>query len=174
MTDCMIDLETVGTAKDACVLTIAAQIFDPLGNGHNNRYYYVRVDIDSQPERSVDQSTIEWWTRQPQESFQEAFNPDNRVTLKTALEQLTPMLWQSQRIWANGITFDINILEDAYKSYQMPLPWQYHRVRDARTIYALHPELVKPPASHHALEDCRRQIELLQKTLSYLGIKKIH
>jgi len=31
----------------------------------------------------------------------------------------------------------------------------------------------KPPTSHHALEDCRRQIDLLQATLKHLNIKEL-
>jgi len=30
--------------------------------------------------------------------------------------------------------------------------------------------LPKPRASHHALEDCRRQIDLLQQTLKHLRV----
>jgi hypothetical protein len=41
--------------------------------------------------------------------------------------------------------------------------------------YSLWPELPKPVTSHHALEDCRRQIELLQNTTTFKrkGIKMI-
>jgi len=53
------------------------------------------------------------------------------------------------------------------------LPWQYYNVRDARTVYGLCPGLAKYPASHHALEDCRRQIDLLWDTLEFLKIKEI-
>jgi len=35
------------------------------------------------------------------------------------------------------------------------------------------PSLDKYPASHHALEDCRRQILLLWDTLEYLNIKEL-
>jgi hypothetical protein len=89
------------------------------------------------------------------------------------LEELGKLIWQSKRFWANGPTFDANILEHAYKSYNMPIPWQFYVVRDARTVYSLCPQLNKYPASHHALEDCRRQIELLQKTLEHLNVKEL-
>ena len=170
----MIDIETVGTNFDACILTVAAQRFDPFRPIPYNelRSYYARVDLDSQPNRSVDQGTIEWWAEQPAESQQEAFGEDDRIDLKTVLEDLSKIIWQSDSVWANGPTFDMNILEHAYKSYGMPLPWKYYRVRDARTIYSLVPDLGKPPASHHALEDCRRQIDLLQQSLTALGVGK--
>ena len=67
----------------------------------------------------------------------------------------------------------MNILEHAYKSYNKPLPWQFYNVRDARTVYSLWPELPKPPTEHHALHDCRRQIDMLQATFKHLGITAI-
>lgn len=173
MTDCMIDIETLGTNNDACILTVAAQIFDPLGHGYQEQFFYARVDIDSQPNRSIDQSTIDWWSKQPTQSVEEAFCPDDRLSLPTVLEKLRPLLWNSKRIWANGTTFDMNIIENAYKSLSMSLPWRYYCVRDARTIYSLYPDLRKTAASHHALEDCRRQILLLQETMKFLNIRNI-
>ena len=171
MRDCMIDIETAGTNKDACILTVGAQIFDPFGQGYPTDSYYARIDIDSQPERSIDQSTIDWWSQQGLASLEEAFGGADRKPLQQVLTELSKFIFHCDHIWANGITFDMNILEDAYKSYKIALPWKYYRVRDARTIYALHPELEKLPASHNSLEDCQRQILLLQKTIRFLKIR---
>lgn len=173
--DIMIDIETCGTGVDACILTIAAQCFDPLQRTteYSDRFYYARVDPDSQPDRNISQGTIDWWATQPKEAQEEAFSPENRIPLKQALEELHRLTWHCKRTWANGPTFDMNILEHAYKSYNIVLPWQYYNVRDARTVYSLCPGLNKYPASHHALEDTRRQIDLLWDTLEYLKIKEI-
>jgi hypothetical protein len=156
-------------------LTIAAQCFDPLRRTEltQDRQYYARIDPGSQPDRRVEQLTIDWWATQPQEAQEEAFGEDGRIPLQQALEELGKLIWQSKRFWANGPTFDANILEHAYKSYNMPLPWQFYNVRDARTVYSLCPGLNKYPASHHALEDCRRQILLLWDTLEYLNVKEL-
>jgi hypothetical protein len=67
----------------------------------------------------------------------------------------------------------MNILEHAYKSYNKPIPWQFYAVRDSRTVFSLWPDLQKPATSHHALEDCRRQIKLLQETLAYFKVKAL-
>jgi hypothetical protein len=173
--DIMIDIETCGTGPDACVLTIAAQTFNPLERRDFDQLqsYYCRVDPDSQPNRRIEQSTIDWWATQPREAQEEAFGENNRIPLKQALEELGRMIWHSKRFWANGPTFDANILEHAYKEHSMALPWQFYNVRDARTVYSLCPGLGKYPASHHALEDCRRQIYLLWDTLESLKIKEL-
>ena len=90
-----------------------------------------------------------------------------------ALDELGRLIWHSKMIWAQGPTYDMNILEHAYKSYSKALPWKYYQVRDSRTVFSLWPELPIPPTSHHALEDCRRQIGMLQDTLKYLNVKEL-
>jgi hypothetical protein len=175
MADIMIDIETCGTGPEACILTVAAQCFDPLRRHDFDSYpsYYARVDPGSQPNRRVQDDTIAWWATQPLEAQQEAFGEENRIPLQQCLEELGRLIWQSKRFFANGPTFDANILEHAYKEANMALPWKFYMVRDARTIYSLVPSLNKPAASHHALEDCRRQIGLLWDTFEMLKIKEI-
>ena len=172
MSSLMIDIEGLGTGPDATILTIAAQSFDPFGQGYYDRQYYARITLESQPDRNIQQDTIDWWATQP-EAQAEAFMEEGRVDLDQALDSLYKLAWQHKFIWANGPTYDMNILEHAYKSYGKSLPWQFYNVRDARTIYSLWPELPKPPTSHHALEDCRRQIDMLQATFRHLNVKEI-
>ena len=173
MTSLMLDLETLSTGPDACILTIAAQAFDPFGKGYFPQSYYARIDTESESARSIDNNTVEWWASQNEAAREEAFNPEDRIDLKIALDELGKLIWKSDFIWANGIVFDMGILEHAYKSYGMTLPFKYYKVRDARTIYSLYPDLPKPTTSHHALEDCRRQIDLLQTTFKHLDITRI-
>ena len=169
----MIDLEGLATGPDTTILTIAAQAFDPFGSGYYDQHYYARVTLESQENRVIDDGTIAWWATQPAHAREEAFGEQDRIPLDQALDELGRLIWHSKRIWAQGPTYDMNILEHAYKSYNKPIPWQYYSVRDSRTVFALWPELPKPPTSHHALEDCRRQIGLLQDTLKYLKVKEL-
>ena len=172
MSSLMVDIEGLGTGPDATILTIAAQSFDPFGRGYYDRQYYARITLESQENRSIQQDTIDWWATQP-EAQAEAFMEGGRIDLDQALDSLGKLIWQHKLIFANGPTYDMNILEHAYKSYNKPLPWQFYNVRDARTIYSLWPELPKPPTSHHALQDCRRQIDMLQATLKHLNVKEL-
>ena len=169
----MIDLEGLGTGPDTTILTIAAQAFDPFGHGYFEQQYYARVDLESQPDRSIQQGTIDWWATQPAAAKDEAFGEEGRIPLDQALDELGRLIWTSKRVWAQGPTYDMNILEHAYKSYGKPIPWQFYAVRDSRTVFSLWPGLPKPPTSHHALEDCRRQIDLLQTTLRHFNIKEL-
>ena len=169
----MIDIEGLGTGPDAAILTIAAQSFDPFGEGYyKDRCYYARITLESQENRSIQQETIDWWATQP-EAQAEAFMDEGRVPLDQALDSLYKLAWQHDLIWAQGPTYDINILENAYKSYGKPLPWKFYKVRDSRTVLSLWPERPQPPTSHHALEDTRKQISVLQQTLRHLGVTQI-
>ena len=169
----MIDIEGLATGPDATILTIAAQTFDPLVRGYYHHQYYARITLESQENRAIDQGTIEWWSSQPTAAREEAFNEQDRVPLPQALTELHQLCWKCNRIWMNGPTYDANILEHAYKSYNMGIPWQFYKIRDTRTVYGLCPDLDKYPASHHALEDCRRQIDLLHDSLEHLKITKL-
>jgi hypothetical protein len=171
--DLMIDLEGLATGPDTCILTIAAQAFDPLGQGIYEKSYYARIDLESQPDRKIEDGTVEWWATQPTHAREEAFNEQHRVPLDQALDELGRLIWHSTRIWAQGPTYDMNILEHAYKSYNKPLPWKYYMVRDSRTVFSLWPDQPIPPTSHHALEDCRRQIGMLQSTLKHLNVTQL-
>jgi hypothetical protein len=169
----MIDLEGLATGPDTTILTIAAQAFDPFGNGYYDKHYYARVTLESQENRVIDDGTIAWWATQPDHAREEAFGEQDRIPLDQALDELGRLIWHSKLIWSQGPTYDMNILEHAYKSYGKALPWKYYQVRDSRTVFSLWPELPIPPTSHHALEDCRRQIGMLQDTLKYLKVKEL-
>ena len=169
----MIDLEGLATGPDTTILTIAAQAFDPFGTGYYDQQYYARITLESQPDRSIDQGTLEWWATQPSAAKDEAFMEEGRIPLDVALDSLGKLIWHAKRVWAQGPTYDMNILEHAYKSYGKALPWQFYSVRDSRTVFSLWPGLAKPPTSHHALEDCRRQIDMLQATLRHLRVREI-
>ena len=173
MADIMIDIEGLATGPDATILTIAAQTFDPLSRRPHKelRSYYARVTVESQENRRIEQGTIDWWATQKEAAKNEAFAEDGRIPLDQALKELYKLVWQCNRVWMNGPTYDATILEHAYKSHNINMPWKYYSVRDSRTVYSLCPSLNKYPASHHALEDCRRQIDLLHDALEFLQVK---
>jgi hypothetical protein len=169
----MIDIEGLDTSPSTTILTIAAQSFDPFGQGYLTTNFYARVTLESQTDRTINEDTINWWAQLPIEAQNEAFGEDNRIPLDKALAELHKLCWNADFIWMNGPTYDATILEHAYRSYKMPLPWQYYKIRDTRTVYGLWPDCPKPPTSHHALEDCKRQIDILQSTLAHLNITKM-
>ena len=113
MTDVMIDIEGLATSPDTTILTIAAVEFDPLVRDCLGRQYYVRVDMESQEGRKIEQGTLDWWATQPAVVRDEAFSEDGRIPLDEALDGLGKLIWHANRIWAQGPTYDMTILEHA-------------------------------------------------------------
>jgi len=187
MADLMIDIEALGSDPESIILTIGAQIFDPSVFGWYEKpqydavsqtnylpYMYVKVDVDTQESefnRTLSEDTMNWWSRQSQDAFDEAFDPDNRVSLPAALTELSKLVMHCKHIWTKGPTYDITILEHAYRSAKIKVPWKFWAIRDARTLYSLCPQLNDKLNGHIALDDCRNQIVLLQESLRVLNIE---
>ena len=177
MSDLMIDLETLATTPESVILTIGAQGFDPFSDRFTDVTFYKRLTIDSQDGRAINDvgydSTVAWWGRQSEDAQEEALGDgDDRIDIVTALKELSKVAWKHDRIWANGTTFDMVILEDAFRQYEIPCPWKFWEIMDARTIYKL-TGAPKLGNNHNALADCVNQIDLLQKAIIQLGISHL-
>jgi hypothetical protein len=197
MAEIMIDLETLGTKPDSVILTIGAQLFDPTSSEvwTETPVYDVisgntvipslniRLNVDQQEllGRTTSEETIKWWANQTPEAQEEAFGLSDRVDFKEALLQLTRMVEvcgpkRTVRVWSKGPTFDIMMLEHAMEQTGVRVPWEFWNVRDARTVYGLCPTLdtkKNGPISHCALDDCRKQIEMLRESFSILGVRHL-
>jgi hypothetical protein len=173
-TDVMIDLETLATSTDAAILTIGAVKFDPFGKDVQEpamNSFYVKVDVDSCDELGLvtNDATIEWWSQQSQEAQDAAFDPDGRIHIRDAFDQLYKFCWGAKRVWANGSVFDIMICEHVFKKLNRANPWQFWQIRDVRTAFDLgiHPH--RPPVTkHHALEDAWNQAVGIQNVYNAL------
>jgi 3' exoribonuclease, RNase T-like len=178
----MLDLETLATGIDATILTIGAVKFDPFVNYHAGNIaltdldtYYARIDLDTQVDRVVDDGTVEWWSKQNKVAQDEAFNPEGRIHLDQALADLHKFIWGSKLTWCQGLTFDIPILEHAYRQHKRDTPWRFWETRCSRSLCDL--VQVQMPeglavATHDAREDCFKQIINTQLVLEKLGITK--
>lgn len=170
MGNVMVDIETLGTKSTSVVLSIGAVEFDERQLG---REFYRRVNIDSCIKHglTVDGRTIEWWMDQSEEArtmFQYA-----SIDLATALREFSETFSFEGEVWANGVSFDMPILENAFHAVGLPIPWLYYNVRDYRTVKYLAPRevltrvRVDPTTKHHALEDAKAQALTLMGLLEY-------
>lgn len=162
MKNVMIDIETLGTGSDALIVSIGAVRFgDQLG-----KEFYMPC-FHQQKERKMDLSTVRWWMKQGDEG-RKVFEED-AVPLKEALIELRDFLNRDEdKVWANGVTFDIGILQDALIQCKLKFPWKYSNVLCLRSIRAIYPEydrimkdLRGESASHNALDDAKCQAKAL-------------
>jgi hypothetical protein len=173
-TDVMIDLETLDVLPTATILTIGAVKFDPLGRDVEEKScekFYVRVDVDSCDRlgATVSQSTLDWWASQSQEAQNEAFDPNDRISIEDAMTQLYKFCWGAKRVWSHGAGFDVIILEWYFRKIGKAIPWSFWEVRDTRTIFDLGINPNRPPVlKHHALEDAWNQAVGVQNVFNTL------
>lgn len=153
----MVDIETLGTACDAPILSIGAVAFD-IESGEILARFYRAIDPSSALERSrADGGTLCWWMGQSDAARNAAFSGNSLIA--EALAAL--LVWfarfhPSPPIWANGPSFDISILETAFRTYGMKPPWAYNAARCVRTIKAVAGDIEMPArrgVEHNALDD---------------------
>lgn len=130
MKEVSFDLETLGTDPDCVILSIAATVFDfDKGVGET---FYERLNKSHQPYRSTTSSTEEFWAKQKPKVREEAMS--GKMPLSIALTRLHDWLPNNCVVWGNSSTFDISILEHAYKSFGIAIPWRFYNINDMRTI----------------------------------------
>ena len=155
----MVDLETLATSPDAVILTIGAVTFDPASNKIFDKLYY-RVDVESCDRlgMTINDDTVEWWSKQSADVQTEAFAEDNRVPIEEVIEKFHKFAWNCDAFWSHGATFDLVILDCYYRKLNKVPPWNFWQIRDTRTLFDLgyDPEMPKE-GLHNALEDANRQ-----------------
>jgi exodeoxyribonuclease VIII len=105
--------------------------------------------------------------------MEEAFSPDNRISLIDAMDQFHRFAWGCSAFWSHGATFDLVILENIYRQLNKPLPWNYWQLRDTRTLFDLGQDPEMPQGSKHdALQDAIRQAVGVQNVYRKLNIRQ--
>ena len=173
-TDIMIDLETLDVLPSATILTIGAVKFDPFGMDVEEpscEKLYIKVDIDSCDRIgcTVSQSTVEWWANQSKAAQEAAFDPNDRVSIEDAVQQLYKFCWGAKRVWSHGAAFDIVICEHVFKKIGKAVPWSFWEARCTRTLFDIGINPHRPPVlKHHALEDAWNQAVGVQNVFKTL------
>lgn len=163
----MVDLETLGTTMDSQILTIGAIAFDS-ETFELHEEFYRRIDLESCESLGLrkSQDTVLFWEKQPKSAKDEAFNPQDRVSIADAMFEFTEFFKRNKcgDFWCNGANFDEPILSTVYDKLNFEKPWKFWRVRCVRTALALSGKNMRMfgEVAHHALEDCKKQILALK------------
>lgn len=178
-----IDLETLSTSPAAVILSIGAIAF--CEDTGRTAHFATVVSFDSQDDRQIDASTLEWWQGQSAEArivLDLAREPDT-PTLRQALDLFTDWIGtfgatHDVHVWGNGSDFDVAILAHAYKSFTPFVPWNFRKARDMRTLYditarfGLNIKAYTPRVGthHNALDDAQYQANLIHESLRQIGL----
>lgn len=165
----MVDIETLSTSSDAAILSIGAVFFNP-DVGILGDQFYAQISAEEATRHGqVDGATLRWWMNQSPAAIEAAFN--GQMSHQGALVAFSSFAANRYmrgpgpetylRVWANGPSFDLTILEYAFRRAHLPVPWSYRAPRDVRTILNLPgivlPETPETLVAHHALDDALLQ-----------------
>lgn len=155
----MIDIEALGTKPGAAILSIDAVMFDQAGLGGT---FCAPVLLEScvSVGLTIDPGTVTWWMRQSDEARAAAFR-DDAAPLWKVLGDFAAWFEANRAThpWCHGATFDVPLLDAAYKACGMTAPWEFWNVRDTRTLFDLAGVKVdRATGTHHnALDDAINQ-----------------
>lgn len=174
----MLDAESLATTTDAAIMQIAAVPFDLDTGAVTGPSLITGLDVAHQIHslgRRFDNRTLVWWLQQNEEaqasvasSITKALLADNDSLLLSFHNWMRHEITVNGacEVWASGSAFDIPNLESLLAQYGIQVPWEFHTVRDLRTLRAflnIHKDSVPEPrnmksAVHDALWDCHWQI----------------
>lgn len=173
--DFMIDIETTGVKPGCKVLSIAVV---PLFENYKN-IFYEKIAANKYPVSDFhsNNQTMEWWQKQDVVVRTTAFSGiHSPVEVITKLSEYFASFTGDAgaiRVWGNGASFDVPILEYIYDYYQLPYPWSYRAsmcYRTAKELFSWIP-FTKPTIAHDALEDARAQATHLEMILTWLRVQ---
>lgn len=163
----MLDVETLGTSADACIISIGAVKFDLESSAFDDTGFYASISVESNLEakRRIQESTLLWWLNQSK-AAQLVFH-EPKQTLHGALTDLADWLGDGEYfMWSNGADFDLPMVAHAYTSLAMDVPWAFWRSRCFRTYKNLPgAKNVKVPftgVEHNAIADAIYQAKVVQ------------
>jgi hypothetical protein len=176
MADIMLDLETLATSPDSVILTVGAIKFDPFSLTEPTDGFYMRLNVDEQLaiNRAVDDNTVKFWMGQPEDIREEAMGDSDREPLQKFYQDFNKFLMGANNIWAQGVLFDIGILENLYHQMGWPKPWLFWKIRDSRTVFDMFGDRREKQRKtlHNAFSDAFEQAVALQRLYKDLGIRK--
>jgi hypothetical protein len=170
----MVDIETFSTAFNGVIRSIGAVVFNSEEETVKT-FFECGVSIESclWAGLKTDDETIEWWRKQTKEVREQLMSKES-YQLETVLAsfneavQILGVNLDETEIWSHGSTFDIVILESAYKAVGLKPWWKYKNVRDTRTLFAVADYKYEAKGGHDALEDANRQAEAVILCLNKL------
>lgn len=173
MAHLMIDLETLDVIPNAVILSIGIVKFDPRKQGIIDRLE-LKPTIEDQTDlynRTISEHTIQWWCQQSPEAVAAGLGDEGRISLKECMEKVYQFCWNQEKVWSNGATFDVVMMETAFRQtltdLPNPVPWYFYNIRDTRTIYEIAKVSLKDKkygtkTTHNAVEDAEHQVVVLQ------------
>jgi hypothetical protein len=166
--DVMVDIETLGTAPGAAVLSVGALAFDvETMEVRGTLLARIRPESCEAAGLTASPASVGWWMRQDESARVEAFS--GVWELREAAEAFCDDWgrWLPGAVWARGPEFDLPIWGAAMRAAGVEPPWRYWQARDVRTVLDWcgvdRASVARAGAAHTALGDCEHQLACLRR-----------
>lgn len=186
----MLDPETLGTTVDSVVLEVAVAIFNDSFDIVGRYNFHLNVVSQLFEGRTLDYDTLEWWGEQDVFTKARQTSPLRTCLDVTAtLQDLQDIIKQSinihnSKLWANGILFDVGIIDNLCETYGLPKfsdLFFYRNVVDYRTLYGAAKmkdneklksglDRLERGTAHSAIDGAIYQVKVLQVIYDILGL----
>lgn len=127
----MVDIETLSTQSDACVISIGVAEFI---DGQVTRTEGWAIDSKDW-HGHIDPRTIKWWMEQEAAAREYSFN--GKTPARQVAQEFKAFIDGADEVWANSPQFDLTILRSWWKRIERgdQFPVSYRNERDCRTIF---------------------------------------
>lgn len=175
--DLMIDIETLGARKDAVITHLGWALFDPFAEPGLGvaRSGTLHATIQSSLDwgMTVDGDTIKWWLGQSEAARAPLHEPRERLPIEGVLGRLAGLYsnLRAEKVWGCPATFDLAILEQAFRMTDVRCSWGYRDQRCGSTVMKLAGVERTPVALlHDPMQDALGQCLDVQRALKRLGV----
>ena len=169
-----LDIETLGRTPGSVILSIGVVQVDFV-SGTLTKSLHVNIDQDDCEfyGLTTEPETVKWWEKQSDAAKASTFDKTTAVSLPDALRALSTFMGEGDKeVSCCGTDFDIPILVHAYKVTGLPVPWQFNKVQDYRTLRQWFRQVAKPAdngAAHDALADATWQATHMLRIWRYVN-----
>lgn len=188
MNHVMIDLETLGTAPGAPILSIGAVKFDPV-TGEIGQEFHAAITLQScvLAGMAIEEGTLTWWMHPDRAAARTVQASMSAVPLPLVLEEFAHWLTHDDQevttlqpiIWCKGGSFDFPILGAAYRLASQDIPWKFWNERCCRTLLKIAEQTHRfkaspvPGTAHCALDDAKHQAQQVMACLELMTPRSV-
>lgn len=160
----MLDFETLGNKPDTAVLSLGAVVFDK-DKVLAEKLWIFNVDGQLEAKRSVKMDTLIWWLTKSTKAKEVFDRSKDGLMIREFVPQFIKFCepYSGLRVWGNGATFDVSIIENILDLSRTKPPWQFYNIRCYRTMkscFGIDKRDIKN-ISHDALQDAKEQAQCL-------------
>lgn len=183
----MIDIETLSTRPDACVIAIGMVAFDDKEVLATDGFQIREKDWNGH----IDPQTVKWWMGQGEAAQAFSFRNPDAIDVDNAMLRFKAFAQQhcQEEVWANSPNFDLTILQswwtrrggiDHAGSLHGSWPLAFRNYRDTRTLWGLARKagidyseaFANAGTAHNPIDDAARQARAV--ILARNGLLKLH